>query len=104
MRALTILSEEHTPGLAEIPTLIEQGFLGITAFAGWGSLAPTSVPEPILDHLPSRLQRMCSQAIGSMPKRFTAFFAAEVRKRRKREEHWEKGELKWPSKHCPDTF
>ena len=42
----------------DVPTLIEQGFPGITAFAWWGILAPTGVPKPIMERFHAELVKV----------------------------------------------
>jgi len=46
-RALATTGEKRAATLPDVPTLIEQGFPGVTAYAYWGIFAPAGTPAPI---------------------------------------------------------
>jgi tripartite-type tricarboxylate transporter receptor subunit TctC len=60
MRAVATTGEKRAPSLPDVPTLIEQGIPGVTAYAWWGILAPAGTPTPIVDRLHSELQKALS--------------------------------------------
>jgi tripartite-type tricarboxylate transporter receptor subunit TctC len=45
----------------DVPTLIEQGFPGLSAFAWWGILAPAGTPKPVLDRFHAELVKVLNQ-------------------------------------------
>jgi tripartite-type tricarboxylate transporter receptor subunit TctC len=45
-----------------VPTLIEQGFPGLTAFAWWGIFAPAGTPRPIIDRFHAELEKVFALA------------------------------------------
>lgn len=61
MRALAVAGEQRTSQLPDAPTLIEQGFPGLTAHAWWGVFAPAGTPKPILDRFHAELVKAFSQ-------------------------------------------
>ena len=61
MRALAVTGETRVPSMPETPTLIEQGFPGLTAFAWWGIFAPTGTPKPIIDKFNAELVKVLGQ-------------------------------------------
>ena len=61
MRALATLGEKRATALPEVPTLIEQGFPGLTAYAWWGIFAPAGTPKPILDKFHAELVKALNQ-------------------------------------------
>jgi tripartite-type tricarboxylate transporter receptor subunit TctC len=44
-----------------VPTLIEQGFPGLTAYAWWGIFAPAATPRPIIDRMNAELAKVFGQ-------------------------------------------
>ena len=62
MRALATAGEKRTSALPDVPTLIEQGFPGLTAYAWWGIFAPAGTPKPIIDKFHAELVNALSQA------------------------------------------
>jgi tripartite-type tricarboxylate transporter receptor subunit TctC len=58
MRAVAVAGEQRTPQLPDVPTLIEQGFPGLTAYAWWGIFAPAGTPKPILDKFHAELVKV----------------------------------------------
>jgi tripartite-type tricarboxylate transporter receptor subunit TctC len=61
MRALAVAGEQRTAQLPDAPTLIEQGFPGLTAHAWWGVFAPAGTPKPILDKFHAELVKVFGQ-------------------------------------------
>jgi len=62
MRAIATTGEKRATTMPEVPTLIEQGFPGITAYAWWGIYAPTGTPKPIVDKMHAELVKVLGQA------------------------------------------
>jgi tripartite-type tricarboxylate transporter receptor subunit TctC len=62
MRALATLGEKRATTMPEVPTLIEQGFPGLTVYAWWGIFAPAGTPKPILDKFHGELVKALGQA------------------------------------------
>ena len=61
MRAVAVTGEKRSPALPEVPTLIEQGFPGLTAHAWWGVFAPAGTPKPVVDRLHGELVKALNQ-------------------------------------------
>jgi len=61
MRAIAVAGETRSAAMPEVPTLIEQGFPGLTAHAWWGIFAPAGTPKPILDKFHVELVKVFSQ-------------------------------------------
>ncbi|MSQ88177.1 MAG: tripartite tricarboxylate transporter substrate binding protein [Betaproteobacteria bacterium] len=61
MRALAVTGEARVPSMPEVPTLIEQGFPGLTAFAWWGIFTPTGTPKTIIDKFNAELVKVLGQ-------------------------------------------
>ena len=47
--------------MPDVPTLIEQGFPGLTAYAWWGIYAPAGTPKPIIDKFHAELVKVLAQ-------------------------------------------
>jgi tripartite-type tricarboxylate transporter receptor subunit TctC len=62
MRALATLGEKRATALPDVPTLIEQGFPGLTAYAWWGIYAPAGTPKPVIDRFHGELVKALNQA------------------------------------------
>lgn len=62
MRAIATTGEKRATNLPEVPTLIEQGFPGLTAHAWWGVYAPAGTPKPIIDKFHGELVKVLAQA------------------------------------------
>lgn len=61
MRAIATTGHQRAQALPDVPTLIEQGFAGLTAYAWWGIYAPAGTPKPIIDRIHSELTSVLSQ-------------------------------------------
>ena len=62
MRAIATAGEKRATTMPDVPTLIEQGFPGLTAYAWWGIYAPAGTPKPIIDKFHAELVKVLSQA------------------------------------------
>ena len=49
LRGVAVTGEKRSGTMPEVPTLIEQGFAGFSAYAWWGIFAPAGTPKPVLD-------------------------------------------------------
>jgi tripartite-type tricarboxylate transporter receptor subunit TctC len=49
LRAVATTGEKRSGTMPDVPTLIEQGYPGFSAYAWWGIFAPAGTPKPILD-------------------------------------------------------
>jgi len=57
VRAIATTGSKRAPSLPDVPTLVEQGIPGVTAYAWWGVLAPAGTPKPILDKFHAELKK-----------------------------------------------
>ncbi|MEW6690224.1 MAG: tripartite tricarboxylate transporter substrate binding protein [Pseudomonadota bacterium] len=57
MRAIATTGEKRAATMPDVPTLIEQGFPGLTAYAWWGVFAPAGTPKAIVDKLNGELAK-----------------------------------------------
>jgi len=62
MRAIATTGEKRAPAMPDVPTLVEQGFPGLTAHAWWGLYAPAGTPKPIIDRLHAELVKVLGLA------------------------------------------
>jgi len=60
MRAIATTGHQRAAALPDVPTLIEQGFPGLTAYAWWGIYAPAGTPKPIIDKFHAELVKALS--------------------------------------------
>jgi tripartite-type tricarboxylate transporter receptor subunit TctC len=61
MRAIATTGDKRTATMPDVPTLIEQGFPGLTAYAWWGIYAPAGTPRPIIDKFHAELVKVLQQ-------------------------------------------
>jgi len=61
MRAIATAGEKRATALPDVPTLIEQGFPGLTAYAWWGIYAPAGTPKAIIDRFHAELVKVLAQ-------------------------------------------
>jgi len=61
MRAIATTGHQRAQALPDVPTLIEQGFPGLTAYAWWAIFAPAGTPKPIIDRFNAELIIVLSQ-------------------------------------------
>jgi tripartite-type tricarboxylate transporter receptor subunit TctC len=62
MRAIATTGEKRATTLPDVPTMIEQGFPGLTAYAWWAVYAPAGTPRPIIDRMHAEMVKALSQA------------------------------------------
>jgi tripartite-type tricarboxylate transporter receptor subunit TctC len=62
MRAIATTGEKRATTLPDVPTLIEQGFPGLTGYAWWGIYAPAGTPRPIIDRFHGELVKVLAAA------------------------------------------
>ena len=62
MRAVATTGDKRATSMPDVPTLIEQGFAGLTAYAWWGIYAPAGTPKPIIDKMHAELVKVLAQA------------------------------------------
>jgi tripartite-type tricarboxylate transporter receptor subunit TctC len=62
MRAIATTGDKRATTMPEVPTLIEQGFPGLTAYAWWGIYAPAGTPKPIIDRMHAEMGKVLAQA------------------------------------------
>ena len=62
MRAIATTGDKRATSMPDVPTLIEQGFPGLTAYAWWGIYAPAGTPKPIIDRFHAELVKALGQA------------------------------------------
>jgi tripartite-type tricarboxylate transporter receptor subunit TctC len=55
VRGIVTTGAKRSIALPELPTLIEQGFQGLSASAWWGILAPAGTPQPLIDRFHAEL-------------------------------------------------
>lgn len=92
LRAIALTSARRQPSMPDVPTIGET-IPGYRAEAFQGMVAPAGVPQPIIEklaaevtrivHLPETVKRFQldgAEAVGSSPKEFAAFLAAEMQK------------------------
>ena len=60
MRAIATTGEKRATTMPEVPTLIEQGFPGLTAHAWWGIFAPAATPKAVIDRFHAELVKVLS--------------------------------------------
>ncbi len=94
LRGIAVTSDKRAPAMPDTPTLTEQGFAGLDAYAWWGIYAPAGLPKPILDRFhaeaakalakPDVMQllqeQLGMQLVVSTPEEFRTFVAAEMAK------------------------
>jgi len=61
MRAIATAGEKRASSMPDVPTLIEQGFAGLTGYAWWAIYAPAGTPKPIIDKFHAELVKVLNQ-------------------------------------------
>jgi len=61
VRGIATTGDKRSNALPELPTLIEQGFPGMSASAWWGILAPAGTSKPLLDRFHAELVKVLKQ-------------------------------------------
>lgn len=93
LRAVAATGPQRWPGLADVPTVAEQGVPGYEVRSWAGLLAPAGTPRAVVDRLnaetlkalqlpavKSRLEDMGGEARGSTPEEMKAMVASELQK------------------------
>jgi tripartite-type tricarboxylate transporter receptor subunit TctC len=62
MRAVATTGDKRATSMPDVPTMIEQGFPGLTAYAWWGIYAPAGTPKPVIDKMHAELVKVLAQA------------------------------------------
>lgn len=62
MRGVAVAGEQRLPAFPEVPTLIESGFPGLTAYAWWGIFTPAGTPKAIIDRMHAELVKVFNLA------------------------------------------
>jgi tripartite-type tricarboxylate transporter receptor subunit TctC len=57
VRALATTGDKRAISLPDVPTLAEQGVLGVNVHAWWGVLAIAGTPKPVIDRFHAELQK-----------------------------------------------
>lgn len=92
MRAVAVTGEKRSHALPDVPTLIEQGFPGLSALAWWGIFAPAGTPKPIMDKFHAELvkalnladvrktlgETLSMEIVASTPEAMQKFLVAEM--------------------------
>lgn len=58
MRGVSVAGEQRVAAFPDVPTLIEQGFPGLTAYAWWGIFTPAGSPKPIIEKMHGELVKV----------------------------------------------
>ena len=58
MRVLATTGDARSVTLPNVPTLIEEGYKDVTAYAGWGIFAPARTPPAIINKLHSEMVKV----------------------------------------------
>jgi len=61
MRAIATTGDKRATTLPDVPTMIEQGFPGLTAYAWWGIYAPAGTPRSIIDRMHAEMAKVLAQ-------------------------------------------
>ena len=61
VRALATTGDKRASALPDAPTLIEEGYKGVSAHAWWGIFAPARSPKPILDKFHAETVKVLNQ-------------------------------------------
>jgi tripartite-type tricarboxylate transporter receptor subunit TctC len=61
VRGIVTTGEKRSNALPELPTLIEEGFPGLSASAWWAILAPAGTPKPVLNRFHGELVKVLKQ-------------------------------------------
>lgn len=94
LRGIAVTGEKRASNIPGTPTLAEQGFPNLTAYAWWGIYAPAGLPKPILDRFHAELtsalkkpdvvellqEKLGIQLVASSPEDFRKFVAGEMTK------------------------
>jgi len=62
MRGVAVAGEQRLAAFPDVPTLIESGFPGLTAYAWWGIFTPAGTPKAIIDKMHAELVKVFNLA------------------------------------------
>jgi tripartite-type tricarboxylate transporter receptor subunit TctC len=71
LRALAVTSENRSPALPDVPTMVESGLPGFVVTPWWGVFAPAGTPRPVIEKLHRDITGVLNQ------KEVRDFFAAQ---------------------------
>jgi tripartite-type tricarboxylate transporter receptor subunit TctC len=85
LRALAVTTEQRSPVLPDVPTMIESGIAGYRAGVWWAVMAPKGTPEAIVNRLNAELGRIVNlpevrekyASLGVSPEHSTPEFVTE---------------------------
>lgn len=93
LRPIAITSEQRSPSVPDVPTMIEAGVPGFEITAWFGFMAPAGTPKPLVNKIsadiakvvamPEVRDRILAQAsvpVGNTPEEYDAFIRAEITK------------------------
>jgi len=93
VRALAVTGAKRAPALPQLPTMSEAGVPGYASSTWYGVVAPRGTPAEIVDRLAQEIATLLAQPetreriaaegaepLGSAPREFAAFIAAEIAK------------------------
>jgi tripartite-type tricarboxylate transporter receptor subunit TctC len=91
LRLLAVSGEKRAPQLPHVPTFIEAGYPGFTAFTWQGLMAPAATPKDVIDRIAREVARAVKEAkfaehlaadgyepLGNSPEEFAAMIMADV--------------------------
>jgi tripartite-type tricarboxylate transporter receptor subunit TctC len=92
VRALAVSSDQRTPLLPDVPTLVQSGFPGYRAITWNGPMAPAGTPRPIIDRTAAEIARATKDAkfverlaslgadpLGNTPDEFAGLIASDLK-------------------------
>ena len=62
VRALATTGDQRAQTLPEVPTLVEEGYKGVTAYAWWGIFTPARTPKPIVARMHAEMAKALNDA------------------------------------------
>ena len=94
LRGLVVTSAKRAGSMPEVPTLTEEGFASLDAYAWWGLYAPAGTPRPILERFHAEAVKVFNspdvkqqlegqlgmQIVAGTPEEMRAFVDAEMSK------------------------
>jgi tripartite-type tricarboxylate transporter receptor subunit TctC len=91
LRLLAVSGEKRAPQLPQVPTFIEAGYPGFTAFTWRGLMAPAATPRDVIDRIAKEVARAVKETkfaehlaadgyepLGNSPEEFAAMITADV--------------------------
>ena len=62
VRALATTGDQRAQTLPDVPTLVEEGYKGVTAYAWWGIFTPARTPKPIVARMHAEMAKALNDA------------------------------------------